>query len=323
MQKIILLRLMATLPLLLAVAFVSFGLVRLAPGDFLSELSAQPNISAETLARWREHYALDAPWYAQFGRWLMNVLRGDFGYSFACHCAAGPLVAQRLAATATLAVAALVLTLICALPLGWLAARRQGWFGPTLDRLSSVLATGLLATPSFLLAVLALVFAAKTGWFPLGGAQSFDSSRFSSIARVGDFLHHLFLPASVLALRLAPAYFRQWRASLLETITQDFTLTARAKGLPESRVWLKHAGANALNPLLTMLGHSLGSLLSGAFIVEAVMSWPGLGSLTVSSLLSRDLNVMVACMICAALLLALGNLLADLLLWWTDPRLRQ
>jgi peptide/nickel transport system permease protein len=319
MLKLILTRVLALLPLLLAVAAGAFLLVRIAPGDYLAELSTQPQITAETLAHLRVEYGLDAPWYAQFAKWLAGLARGDFGYSFACNCPAGRLVRERLGATVWLASAALVLTLVCALPLGWLAAR---WQGSWLDRALMTVSVALLSTPSFLLALLALVMAARTGWFPLGGAQSLDASRWSATARSFDFLYHLFLPASVLALRLTPAFFRQWRASLLETITQDFILTAHAKGLPLHRVWLKHAGANALNPLVTMLGQVLGSLLSGAFIVEAVMSWPGLGSLAVSSLLSRDLNVLVACLVCAALLLALGNLLADVLHRWTDPRLR-
>lgn len=316
MRKLILTRLMALIPLLLAVALGAFLLVRLAPGDFFAEMSLNPQVSEATLTRLRAQYALDRPWPVQFGKWLASALRGDFGYSFAYQRQASGLIYERLANTILLGLAGLALALLIALPLGLIAARNvEG----TADRVLAVLSTLSLSTPSFLLALLALIIAARTGWFPLGGVRSLDHEQRSA---GGDFLRHLILPATVLALRLAPGFFRQLRASLIETLSQDYILTARAKGLPERVVFLKHAFGNALNPLLTMIGNSLGSLLSGAFIVEVIMSWPGLGGLTISSLLSRDLYVLVACLVFAALLLALGNLLADLLLALTDPRLR-
>jgi peptide/nickel transport system permease protein len=316
----ILQRSMALIPLLLAVALGSFLLVRLAPGDFLAEMSLNPQISAETLARLRAQYALDQPWYSQFGKWLIGIVRGDFGYSFAYNCPADSLIYERLANTLSLALSGLALTLLVAMPFGLLAAKyRSG----ALDRILAFLSTLCLSSPSFLLALLGIVFAARTGWFPIGSVRSLNFERLSTIGRLTDFLHHLILPSTVLALRLVPGFFRQLRASLIETLSQDYILTARAKGLPERTVFLKHAFGNAINPLISMLGNSLGSLLSGAFIVEVIMSWPGLGSLTVSSLLSRDHYVLVACLVFAALLLAAGNLLADILLALADPRIRQ
>ncbi len=320
MLKLIRQRFISLLPLLLAVALGSFLLVRLAPGDFLTEMSLNPQVSAETLARLREQYALDQPWYAQFGKWLAGIVRGDFGYSFAYSCPASGLVYERLLNTALLATTGLVLTLSLALPLGLLAANQRG---KAIDRALVFLSALGLSTPSFLLALLAVVFAARSGWFPIGGVRSLDSEQLSATGRLADFAHHLILPATVLAIRQFPGFFRQLRAELLEILTQDYVLAARAKGLPERTIFIKHAFRNAINPLITMLGNSIGSLLSGAFIVEAIMSWPGLGSLTVSSLLSRDLFVLVACLIFAALLLALGNLLADVLLALADPRIRQ
>lgn len=318
MLKLILRRLLALLPLLLAVALGSFLLVRLAPGDFLAEMSLNPQVSEETLARLREQYAIDRPWYAQFGKWLGGVVRGDFGYSFAYNCEAGSLIYERLLNTALLALAGLALTLLVALPLGLLAAKHSS---SALDRVLAILSALSLSSPSFLLALLAIVLAARTAWLPIGGVRSLDFERLSAAGKLVDFLRHLILPATVLALRHVPSFYRQLRASLIETLSQDYILTARAKGLPERPVFLKHALGNAINPLITMLGNSLGSLLSGAFIVEVIMSWPGLGSLTVSSLLSRDLYVLVACLVFAALLLALGNLLADILLAMTDPHI--
>lgn len=319
MFKLILQRILALVLLLLTVSSGSFLLVQIAPGDFLTEMSLNPQVSSETLDHLREQYALDQPWYLQFGKWLTGMLQGDFGHSFSCNCPVSALIYERLANTVWLAAAGLTLTLLVALPMGLLAAKyRDG----ILDRFFVFLSAFSLSSPSFLLALLAIVLAARSGWFPIGGVHSLDYAQLSAAGQLTDFWHHLILPASVLALRQFPSFFRQLRASLIETLSQDFILTARAKGLSENTILMKHAFRNALNPLISMLGNSLGSLLSGAFIVEAIMSWPGLGSLTVSSLLSRDLFVLIACLVFAALLLALGNLLADVLLVIADPRIR-
>ena len=320
MLRLILRRSLALIPLLLAVAMGSFLLVRSAPGDFLSELSLNPQISAELLAELRERYALDRPWYVQFGNWLAGIARGDFGYSFACNCPASSLIYERMGNTALLALSGLALALLIAIPCGLLAAKTAGG---RLDRSFAFLSALGLSSPSFLLALLAIVFAARSGWFPVGGVRSLDYARLSATGKLNDLLVHLILPAAVLAARLIPDFYLQLRTGVIETLSQDFILAARAKGLPETAILLKHAFRNSINPLLTMLGSSLGSLLSGTFIVETIMSWPGLGSLAVSSLLSRDPYALVACLVLAATLLALGNLLADILLAWADPRLRR
>lgn len=318
--KMIAWRLLSLIPLLLAVSLLTFLLIRLAPGDFLSELEANPQVSAETVAGLRQRYGLDQPWFAQFGGWLWRIVRGDFGYSFACQCPVSSLVAGRVFNTVTLAVSSLSLALIVALPLGALAAHRRS---PRLDQVLSFFTTLSLSLPSFLLALVAVLFAARTGWFPIGGVQSLDHERLSAVGRLADYLHHLILPATVLALRQIPGYLRQMRASALEALAQEYILAARARGVSERAILFKHACRNAINPIISMLGNSIGSLLSGAFIIEAVMSWPGLGSLAVNSLLSRDLYVLMACLIYAAVLLALGNLLADLSLAAADPRIRR
>ncbi len=318
MIRLIIRRVVFLIPLLLAVALCSFFLVRIAPGDFFSELSANPQISEETISALRERYALDQPWHWQFVRWLGRALHGDFGYSFACNCPVSLLIVERVMNTMALALAGLLLGLLIALPLGIIAARRR-----QLDRILTFFSSLGLSLPAFLLSILALLLAAKTGWFPIGGVRSLDYDKLSVAGKLADFLHHLILPATVLAVRQAPAYLRQMRVSMLEALSQDYILTARAKGLAERSVFFKHAFRNAAGPIISMFGNSLGSLLSGAFMVEAVMSWPGLGSLAVSSLLSRDLYALIACLIYAALLLALGNLLGDLLLAAADPRIRQ
>ncbi len=313
-------RLLALLPLLLAVAFGAFALVRLAPGDFLTELSENPQISAETLAALRQQHGLDQPLTVQFGKWLWRAAQGDLGYSLIYHTPVSTLLGERIGNTLWLAVVSLLLAWLSAVPLGVLAAR--GWWR-WLARVSAWLSALLLAVPSFLLALFFLLLAARTNWFPLGGVVAPETENFSGWQKLVDFAWHLALPATVLALRQFPHYFQQVRASVRESLTQDFILAARAKGLSERAILFKHALKPAANALVTQAGNSLGALLSGAFIVEAVLSWPGLGSLTINALLGRDLFVLLACLMWAALLLALGNLLADILLLLVDPRLRQ
>ncbi len=319
MRKFLFQRLLAIVPLLFAVALGAFLLVKLAPGDFLSDWSQNPQISPEIIARERMRRGLDQPWHVQFLRWLGMIARGDFGYSFAYHRPASALLVERLWNTIVLAIGGLGTALAIAVPSAVYAARhRAGWF----DRAAAVITAFYLSMPSFLLALLALVFAARTGWFPIGKSSSLDAGGFSFFEKLADGVHHLILPALVLAAGQAPAYFRQLRASLLEIITSDFILAARARGFGEKRIWISHALRNAINPTITMFGQSIGALLSGAFIVESIMSWPGLGSLAVRSLLERDLYVLVTCLLFAALLLMLGNLLADVLLLWSDPKSR-
>lgn len=301
------------------VAFCTFLLARLAPGDFLSELSANPQVSAETIEAMRRQYGADRPWYLQFFNWLVGAVQWDFGYSPVCNCPVGDLIAERMINTVTLATAGLAIALAVALPLGVISSYPGLRM---LDRILSILFSVNLSMPSFLLALGAMVLAAGTGWFPIGGVSSFDYQSLSPSGKIADFLHHLILPAAVLGIRQIPAYFRQMRAGMSESLAQDYIIVARAKGLPERRIYFRHALRNAINPVITMVGNSIGSILSGAFIVETIMSWPGLGSLSVASLLGRDLNSLIACLFLVASLLALGNLISDILQALADPRIK-
>jgi len=320
MIKVAVHRLLAMIPILLAVVFFAFLLIRMAPGDHLSELRLDPNVSEETIATLQRQYGLDRSWYAQFAQWCARAVKGDLGYSVAYHSPVTSLLADPLINTFVLTSAGLLLALLVALPLGVLTA---GARRPWLDRCFDVITSTTLALPAFLLALLALLLAAKTGWFPLSGVRSLDYESFSPAARVSDLLYHLILPAGVLAVRQVPSYLRQLHAGLREILAEEYILAARAKGLSEASILLRHALRNALNPIITMFGQSIGALLSGAFVVEVIMSWPGIGSLAVNALRSRDQNVLVACLLCAGAMLALGNLLADLLLAVADPRIRR
>lgn len=318
--NLLLRRFLGLLVLMAMTASASFLLVRLAPGDFLTEATASERLSEHSVSSLRERYRLNQPWQEHYWQWWKGILRGDLGYSFVYHRPVSEMVGERIFNTSVLALTAFLLTLAASVPSGLLAG--SGNY-PGIDRLLSTLSLITTTLPSLILALLAMLFAAWTGVFPLGGTQSMDFDQFSTHGKVWDYLYHLALPSLVLALRQIPIYFRHLRSSMSEILTEDYISTARAKGASESRILTHHALRNAVNPLLTIMGSSLGSLFSGAFIVETVMSWPGLGSLTLSSLLSRDLYVVTACLLYTALLLALGNLAADLLLAAADPRIRR
>jgi peptide/nickel transport system permease protein len=312
-------RLLHMIPLLLGVSMLTFLLMSLAPGDFYTTLSQNPQITPEKLAELRARMHLDQSWYVQYLYWLKGAVQGDFGYSIAYKVSATQLILGRLWNTFLLSFLATIIAWSVAVPLGiWAAVKKDSW----VDRFCSLIAFVGLSVPDVLLALLALMFAAMTGWFPVGGAQSPLYDLMSSSEKFWDRAHHLILPALVLAAAELAGIMRQMRSNLLDTLRAEYVTAARAKGLAEGWVIYKHALRNAINPLLTIFGYSLASLLSGAFIVENVMAWPGLGRLTIEALFSKDYELVVATVVMATALLVIGNFIADLLLAWSDPRIR-
>lgn len=307
------------IPVLLGISLLTFVVIQLAPGDFLTQMSLNPQISPESIASMRERFGLDQPWYIQYVVWLKNIfLHLDFGQSFSRHQPVFSVLGTALLNTFVLAVSAAVITWILAVPLGILAAVRQHTW---IDKASSLVAFLGLSVPEVFLALLLILFAAKTGWFPIGNMVSIDHAQLPWWGKILDFLHHLVLPALVLATVPLAGRMRQMRGNLLEVLRADYVTTARAKGLPERTVVVKHAVRNAINPLITLFGYTLGALLSGSFLVEVVMSWPGLGRITIEALIARDLYLIMGSVMMASTVLVLGNLVADILLALSDPRI--
>lgn len=307
------------IPVLLGISLLTFVVIQLAPGDFLTQMSLNPQISPESIASMRERFGLDQPWYIQYVVWLKNIfLHLDFGQSFSRHQPVFSVLGTALLNTFVLAVSAAVITWILAVPLGILAAVRQHTW---IDKASSLVAFLGLSVPEVFLALLLILFAAKTGWFPIGNMVSIDHAQLPWWGKILDFLHHLVLPALVLATVPLAGRMRQMRGNLLEVLRADYVTTARAKGLPERTVVVKHAVRNAINPLITLFGYTLGALLSGSFLVEVVMSWPGLGRITIEALIARDLYLIMGSVMMASTVLVLGNLVADILLAISDPRI--
>jgi peptide/nickel transport system permease protein len=313
-------RVLTLIPLLLGVTLLAFLLTYLAPGDFLSQMAENPMLSAETIDQMRRKFGLDQPWYVQYALWLKNVfLHLDFGESFAYRQPVFEVIAPRMGNTLLLALAAAVVAWGLAIPLGILSAVKQYKWQ---DKVASFTAFLGLSIPEIFFALLLMYFAAKTGWFPVGGMRSIDHDELQWGAQLADIAHHLILPALVLGTVPMAARMRQMRANLLDVLRLDYVTTARAKGLDDNVVVWKHAVRNAINPLITLFGFTLASLLSGSFIVEIVMNWPGLGSLTLEALQKQDLYLVMGSVVMAATMLMLGNLIADVMLAIADPRIK-
>ena len=319
MRTYVLRRVVQAVPLLLGVSALTFLVIMLAPGDFINTMAENAAISAEMIESMRHRFGLDRPWWIQYLFYLRNLfLHFDFGESFSRHQPVFTVLREGLGNTLILATAAGLVTWCLAIPLGVMAAVRQFTW---VDKSLSVLAFMWLSIPEVLSGLLLLFLAARTGWLPVGGMHSLDYDDLDAIGKLGDVLRHLVLPALVVGLIPLAGRMRQMRANLLDVLRLDYVTTARAKGLDERTVVYKHALRNAINPLITLFGYTLGSLVSGSFIAEIIFAWPGLGRITLDALLTKDQYLVMGSVLMAATVLVAGNLIADLLLAIADPRI--
>lgn len=312
-------RLLTLIPLLFGITMLVFILMSLAPGDFLTPVRAQRDVPAELIAAIEVEFGLDQPWYVQYVKWLGNVFEGNLGHSWAYKLPVSDLIGQRIFATFLLSLCAFVFSWAIAIPLGVLAAIYKD---SIFDRISAGLAYAALSIPEFFLALLLVFFAAQTGWFPMGGATSIEYEYMSWFEQMLDRAHYLILPTVALGIGSIASIMRIMRANFLDTIRAGFVTTARAKGQREFIVMFKHALRNAINPLVSAFGFAFSGLLSGALMVEIVLQYPGLGQLMYQSILREDQFVVLAAVMMGCTMLVLGNLLADILLAWSDPRIR-
>ncbi|TFE73408.1 ABC transporter permease [Methylacidiphilum caldifontis] len=310
-------RLLALIPLLLGVTFMVFFLMSLTQTNYLTPLKAERDISPEMIAALEKKFGLDKPWYERYFLWLTNVLHGDFGYSWTYKMSVIELLLQRVQATLLLNLSSLAIAWCIALPLGVLAAIYKDSF---IDRLSSFFAYISISFPEFFLALLAVYFAARTGWFPIGGLTSIEYPFLSPLDKAIDIVYHLILPTFVLSVGGIANMMKIMRGSFLDAIRAEYVLTARAKGLPESLVMFRHVFRNAVNPLISTFGYVIAGLLSGSLLVENIMNYPGIGQLIYSALMKQDQFVVLGSVVFSCILLVVGNLVADILLAWVDPR---
>lgn len=311
-------RILQTIPLIIIVSFLSFFIIRLSPVDPLAELKMNPAISQETLDAEIQRLGLDKPVIVQYFKWGKSFLKGDLGVSVTGEKVADRLM-ERIPNTLLLTGFVILLTWLVGIPLGIFAA--LNWKKPA-DRILTVLSSIGMAIPSFFFALLLLIFAVKTGWFPTGGLTSFNFSSLTPLGKITDVLWHLVLPVTVLFTLSLSGLQRQMRGNLLDVLESDYVKFARAKGLSETKVVYKHALRNAINPMITLLGFEFASLLSGAALTEFVFQYPGLGRLVLEAVLKSDINLVMASLMMGIIMLILGNLIADILLKIVDPRVR-
>lgn len=305
--------------LLVGVSILAFLFTTLAPGNYFDEMRLNPQIAPETVAAMRAQYQLDRPLPVRYAFWLNSVLHGQMGYSFAYNSPVAPLLLVRARNTLLLTITATLIAWGIALPLGVWSAER---FGRLPDRMLSWATAGLLVIPDLALALGLLVFAVRTDRFPTGGMTSLDFESLPLAGKLRDLAMHMMLPVAALVLSTLPLLIRHVRAAVVEVLNAPFMLAAKGHGIPRRTLLYRYALRAAANPLISLFGFSIGALLSGSLLVEVVMSWPGLGPLLLESILSRDLYVVIDGVLLSTLFLVSGNFIADILLYWADPRIR-
>ena len=311
-------RILQTIPLLIIVSLISFFIIRLSPVDPLAELRLNPSISQETLDKEIKRLNLDKPIGIQYLSWAKSFVKGDLGYTSAGEKVSVKLK-ERIPNTLLLTFVVILMTWSVGVPLGILSAVKKETF---LDRFLTFLSSIGMAIPSFFFAILMLMFAVNTGLFPIGGLTSYNFDEMNLLGKIIDISKHLVLPALVLFTISLSGLQRQMRANMLEVLDSDYIKFARAKGLSETKIIFKHALRNAVNPMITLLGFEFAGLLSGAALTEYVFQYPGLGRLILEAVMKSDINLVMASLMMGTIMLIIGNLLADILLMLTDPRIR-
>ena len=307
-------RLLAAIPTLGAVSIAIFLLLHSAPGGPMAVYANNPNVDPEDLKKLERSLGLHDPYPVQYAKWLGSMLTGNWGVSYKYARPVVALLGERIFATLQLVVASLVIAALIAVPVGILGATAR----PALQRLIGAVSMLGVSVPTFWLGILVLLFlSVKVRVLPSGGMATIGAE-FS----LADRLWHLIAPAAVLATLEIAGWSRYLRSMLLESMREDYIKTARAKGLAEWRVVMRHALRNALLPLITLLGLQGGRLVGGAMITETVFSWPGMGRLLVESLAARDYPVLMASFMLMSALVIAGNLAADLTYGVADPRIR-
>lgn len=312
-------RLLQAVPIIAGIAVFNFCLLQLAPGDVADVLAGEAGgATPEYMAQMRTKFGLDQPVPVQLGKYLLNVAQLDLGYSFRHNMPVIDLVLSRLPATLLLMVAAIAVAFGLGIVLGVTAARNVN---RPIDTIISVGALLAYATPIFWIGLMMiLLFSVKLGWLPSSGMYTVGAD-LSLAGHILDVARHMVLPTVALGLFFMALYTRLMRASMLEVYGLDYVVTARAKGLSETRVAFRHVLRNALLPMVTMLGLQVGSMLGGSVLVETVFGWPGLGRLAFEAVFQRDNNLLLGILMLSSVLVVIVNIVIDLLYARLDPRI--
>ena len=322
MRKYLVKRLLVMIPMLIGISIVTYIIMSLAPGDAAS-MYLNPEITAgspELLDQMRKNLGLDQPVYVRYFLWLKEAVRGNFGYSYASGRPVLTEITSRIGVTVTITLLALVVSFIGGLAIGIICARNQ--YKAT-DYILSVLSLVGISLPNFWLAMLLMMLFTNTlGWLPSVGLRDVLVTYETSWAQFVDYVKHLIMPVTALALSQIGRWARYQRASYLEVIHDDYIRTAKSKGMTARRITWVHAFRNSALPIITLLGSTLPSLIGGAFIIETMFSIPGLGRLGTDSAMSRDYPVIMGVTFFSALLVMVGMFLSDILYSLVDPRIR-
>lgn len=319
MFRYIIRRILYVFPMLLGISTLSFFIMQLAPGDALTTM-ALTDVSQEVMDAMRARFWLDLPPHMQYLRWIQQLFRGDMGHSFLWHAPVTWVIKQRIFNSLLLTVVSTFIGWVIAIPIGIHSAVNQySWS----DKLLTLFAFVGISAPSWFFGLILLYLTMTRGWgFPIGGMTSIDFASFTLWEKAVDLGRHMFLPVVVMSTGIMAGLMRYMRSNLLDVLRQDFVTTARAKGLANRVVIYKHAVRNAINPLITIFGFQLGGILGGAALTEIIMNWPGIGSLMLSAVQGLDYYLVMGNLIIGGVMLIIGNLVADVLLAVSDPRIR-
>ncbi|UCG76810.1 MAG: ABC transporter permease [Gemmatimonadota bacterium] len=316
-------RLLEAVPILLGIVTLTVLLLHLAPGDPATAYF-NPNVSPEIIERMRENLGLNLPLHEQYLRWLRSFFTGDFGYSFGQHRPVAQVIADALPNTLVLSAVSLLLIFVLGCAVGALQAVRQY---SALDIATTFVSLFIYSMPGFWLGLMLILLFSSPALpevlrLPISGVTSIDYEFMAPAQRLLDRARHLVLPSFALGIASAAGVSRYMRGAMLEVLSQDYIRTARAKGLPETAVILRHALRNALIPIVSLLGLYLPLLFGGSIVIEVVFSWPGMGRALYNAILARDYPVVMACTFLFGVLVVFANLVADLLYAVVDPRIR-
>lgn len=316
MSQYVLRRLMIAIPSLLGISLVLFVVLALAPGDPFSELATNPNVPPEVQAALRARFGLDDPIYLRYLHWLNAMLHGDWGFSFVSRMNVDTLILQRLPTTLYVIGSAQILALLIAIPVGVYAATKPY---SLFDRIANTLAFVGFSLPTFFTGILfILIFSVTLDWLPFVYTTDIKAT---GIRYVLEMIRQAIMPVAVLGLFQAASMTRFVRSAMLDVIRLDYVTTARAKGLGQAKVIVKHVMRNAMIPVVTLIALQLPAVFGGAIVTEQIFRIPGIGSLLISSILSNDTPVVMAVTFVFACLVVLFNLVADVLYGWLDPRI--
>ncbi|UQN09911.1 ABC transporter permease [Deinococcus sp. QL22] len=314
-------RLLGMIPTILIISVVCFAVIKLQPGNFTDQYLEDPRFTQETADAIRRQLGLDQPAAVQYGRWLWGVVsRFDFGYSFFQNRPVTSVIGELLGWTVLISGLTLLVSWLIAVPLGIYTAFNRNGFGAQVANFFGYIG---LAIPDFLASLLLVALVLSLGGTNVGGilsSQYIDAPW--SWPKVLDLLNHLWIPVIAIGLEGVAGLMRQMRASMLDVLTQDYVRTAKAKGLTQQKVIWRHAVRNAINPMISLAGLSLPALISGTIVASIVLNLPTIGPMLYTSLLNKDQYMALTLLMMSAVLLLLGNLLSDLLLAWSDPRVR-